>query len=69
MNGVAESLFVPDPPLPVRTLRCGKGKEAIEKMFSPEFRNRLDATIFSNPLSIEIIERVVRQVHQELVSR
>jgi ATP-dependent Clp protease ATP-binding subunit ClpA len=38
---------------------AGKGKEAIEKMFSPEFRNRLDATIFFNSLSLEIIERVV----------
>jgi len=37
----------------------GKGKEAIEKMFSPEFRNRLDSTIFFNALSPEVIERVV----------
>ena len=38
---------------------AGKGKEAIEKMFSPEFRNRLDAMITFNPLSQENIERVV----------
>ena len=37
----------------------GKGKEAIEKMFSPEFRNRLDATIFFNSLSPAVIEKVV----------
>ena len=37
----------------------GKGKEAIEKMFSPEFRNRLDATIFFNSLSPVVIEKVV----------
>ena len=37
----------------------GKGKEAVEKMFSPEFRNRLDATIFFNSLSPVVIEKVV----------
>ena len=37
----------------------GKGKEAIEKMFSPEFRNRLDATIFFNSLSPVVIEKIV----------
>jgi len=37
----------------------GKGKEAIEKMFSPEFRNRLDSTVFFNALSPAVIERVV----------
>jgi len=36
---------------------AGKGKEAIEKMFSPEFRNRLDAMITFNSLSQENIER------------
>jgi len=45
---------------------AGKGKEAIEKMFSPEFRNRLDATIFFNSLSLEIIERVVDKFITEL---
>jgi len=44
----------------------GKGKEAIEKMFNPEFRNRLDATIFFNSLSPEIIERVVDKFIMEL---
>ena len=44
----------------------GKGKEAIEKMFSPEFRNRLDATITFNPLSQENIERVVDKFIIEL---
>ncbi|MBI2088971.1 MAG: ATP-dependent Clp protease ATP-binding subunit ClpA [Deltaproteobacteria bacterium] len=44
----------------------GKGKEAIEKMFSPEFRNRLDATIFFNSLSLEIIEQVVDKFIMEL---
>ena len=44
----------------------GKGKEAIEKMFSPEFRNRLDAMITFNSLSMEIIERVVDKFIIEL---
>ncbi|HVO93964.1 MAG TPA: ATP-dependent Clp protease ATP-binding subunit ClpA, partial [Terriglobales bacterium] len=44
----------------------GKGKEAIEKMFSPEFRNRLDSIINFNPLSQENIERVVDKFIIEL---
>jgi len=45
---------------------AGKGKEAVEKMFSPEFRNRLDAMITFNPLSPENIERVVDKFIIEL---
>jgi ATP-dependent Clp protease ATP-binding subunit ClpA len=45
---------------------AGKGKEAIEKMFSPEFRNRLDAMITFNSLGMEIIERVVDKFIMEL---
>jgi ATP-dependent Clp protease ATP-binding subunit ClpA len=37
----------------------GKGKKAVEKFFSPEFRNRLDDIITFNPLSVEIMERIV----------
>ncbi len=44
----------------------GKGKEAIEKMFSPEFRNRLDAMVVFNSLSPEVIERVVDKFILEL---
>ena len=44
----------------------GKGKEAIEKMFSPEFRNRLDAMVSFNSLSPEVIERVVDKFIMEL---
>jgi len=35
-----------------------KGKTAIEKFFSPEFRNRLDEIIHFNPLTEEIMEKV-----------
>jgi len=36
-----------------------RGKGAIERTFSPEFRNRLDAWIAFNPLSREAVELVV----------
>jgi ATP-dependent Clp protease ATP-binding subunit ClpA len=45
---------------------AGKGKEAIEKMFSPEFRNRLDAMISFNSLNPENIARVVDKFIIEL---
>jgi ATP-dependent Clp protease ATP-binding subunit ClpA len=44
----------------------GKGKEAIERLFTPEFRNRLDDTIGFNPLSVEIMERIVDKFIDEL---
>jgi ATP-dependent Clp protease ATP-binding subunit ClpA len=37
----------------------GKGKKAIERYFSPEFRNRLDGIINFNPLSRHIMEMIV----------
>ena len=43
-----------------------KGKKAIEKFFNPEFRNRLDAIISFNPLTVEIMERVVDKFIDEL---
>jgi len=36
-----------------------KGDKAIEKFFSPEFRNRIDGIINFNHLSVEIMEKVV----------
>jgi ATP-dependent Clp protease ATP-binding subunit ClpA len=48
------------------TTNIGKGKEAIEKMFSPEFRNRLDAVIAFNPLNPEVILLVVDKFMGEL---
>ena len=43
-----------------------KGKEAIEKLFSPEFRNRLDGIINFAPLSAENIRMVVDKFINEL---
>ena len=39
--------------------RAGDDREAIERMFSPEFRNRLDAVIGFSSLSPEVVHRVV----------
>ncbi len=43
-----------------------KGRKAIERFFNPEFRNRLDAIITFNPLTHEIMEKVVDKFIQEL---
>jgi ATP-dependent Clp protease ATP-binding subunit ClpA len=43
-----------------------KAKGAIERTFSPEFRNRLDAWVAFEPLSFETIERVVDKFIGEL---
>ena len=42
-----------------RERRVGEDMEAVEKLFTPEFRNRLDAIIPFAPLSREVINRVV----------
>jgi ATP-dependent Clp protease ATP-binding subunit ClpA len=42
-----------------RGLKEGEDEEAIKRMFSPEFRNRLDATIGFAALNPEIVARVV----------
>ena len=43
------------------TQRAGEDEEAIKRMFSPEFRNRLDAVIAFSRLSREMISRVVEK--------
>ena len=43
-----------------------KGKEAIEKLFSPEFRNRLDGIINFSPLTADNIRMVVDKFIKEL---
>ena len=44
-----------------RGKREGEDTEAIKKLFTPEFRNRLDAVIAFAALSPEMIERVVEK--------
>jgi ATP-dependent Clp protease ATP-binding subunit ClpA len=46
--------------------RAAKGMKAIENLFSPEFRNRLDGIITFNGLSIEIMERIVDKFITEM---
>lgn len=46
-----------------------KGKEAVVKTFSPEFRNRLDAVITFNPLNGEVMKQVVDKFIRELQSQ
>jgi ATP-dependent Clp protease ATP-binding subunit ClpA len=49
-----------------REERTGDDQEAIERMFSPEFRNRLDAVIPFSSLPEEVIFRVVDKFVMEL---
>ena len=49
-----------------RTQRSGDDTEAINRMFSPEFRNRLDAIIAFAGLSKKIISRVVEKFIMQL---
>ncbi len=49
-----------------RTEREGEDEEAIERMFTPEFRNRLDAVIGFKSLSPEVVNRVVDKFVMQL---
>ena len=48
------------------TVRQGEDDEAIKRMFTPEFRNRLDATITFAGLTEEIVGRVVEKFVMQL---
>jgi ATP-dependent Clp protease ATP-binding subunit ClpA len=56
-----------------REAREGDDTEAINRLFTPEFRNRLDATIPFGHLSLEIVTQVVEkfiiQLEQQLADR
>jgi ATP-dependent Clp protease ATP-binding subunit ClpA len=51
----------------------GRSKAAVERVFSPEFRNRLDAIVTFRPLSAsvmeEIVDKFVLQLEQQLRER
>ncbi|MEL0088916.1 MAG: ATP-dependent Clp protease ATP-binding subunit ClpA [Rhodospirillales bacterium] len=49
-----------------RSIREGDDKEAINRLFTPEFRNRLDAIISFKALPPEVIDRVVDKFIAEL---
>jgi ATP-dependent Clp protease ATP-binding subunit ClpA len=44
----------------------GRGERAVERRFAPEFRNRLDAVLRFQPLSPELMERIVDKLLGEL---
>ncbi|WBU62642.1 ATP-dependent Clp protease ATP-binding subunit ClpA [Paracoccus aerodenitrificans] len=56
-----------------RDRREGEDTEAIEKTFTPEFRNRLDAVISFAPLSrdviVQVVEKFVLQLEAQLMDR
>ncbi len=49
-----------------REVRLGEDDEAIKRMFTPEFRNRLDAVISFAALTPEIVARVVEKFVMQL---
>jgi len=49
-----------------RDTRAGEDEEAIKRLFTPEFRNRLDATIAFAGLTPEIVARVVEKFVMQL---
>jgi ATP-dependent Clp protease ATP-binding subunit ClpA len=49
-----------------QSVATGSQDGAIKRLFKPEFRNRLDETIHFEPLSREIIERIVVKLIGEL---
>jgi len=56
-----------------RERRTGEDTAAIERTFSPEFRNRLDATISFGPLSkeviLQVVDKFVLQLEAQLMDR
>ena len=57
----------------LRRAAASRSKAAVERVFSPEFRNRLDAIVTFRPLTAvvmeEIVEKFVLQLEQQLAER
>jgi ATP-dependent Clp protease ATP-binding subunit ClpA len=49
--------------------RAGDGKKEIERLFSPEFRNRLDAVVTFNDLPPEVMGKVVDKFVAEVAAQ
>ena len=49
-----------------QTVDLSASKNAIEKLFSPEFRNRLTETVFFEPLTPDIMVQIVAKFMEEL---
>jgi ATP-dependent Clp protease ATP-binding subunit ClpA len=52
-----------------RRTSAGKSKAAIERVFSPEFRNRLDAIVTFKGLTMEVMETIVEKFILQLESQ
>ncbi|MFP9202838.1 hypothetical protein ACLI2R_17055, partial [Enterococcus faecalis] len=56
-----------------RDRREGEDREAIERTFTPEFRNRLDAVISFAPLPreviVQVVEKFILQLEAQLMDR
>jgi ATP-dependent Clp protease ATP-binding subunit ClpA len=66
--GFAEGVSSFDEDLRGKTA-AGKAKTALERVFSPEFRNRLDAIVMFKPLSPDAMETIVDKFILELESQ
>jgi ATP-dependent Clp protease ATP-binding subunit ClpA len=53
----------------LRRVAAGKSKAAIERVFSPEFRNRLDAIVTFKSLTMEVMETIVEKFVLQLESQ
>ncbi|RAH98144.1 ATP-dependent Clp protease ATP-binding subunit ClpA [Acuticoccus sediminis] len=49
-----------------RARRAGEDQEAINRLFTPEFRNRLDAIVPFSPLPADVVHRVVEKFVMQL---
>jgi len=59
--GFADSSTSDDQDDAMRRVAAGKSKAAIERVFSPEFRNRLDAIVTFRGLTPEVMETIVEK--------
>ncbi len=53
----------------LQRVAAGKSKAAIERVFSPEFRNRLDAIVTFKSLTLEVMETIVEKFVLQLESQ
>jgi ATP-dependent Clp protease ATP-binding subunit ClpA len=53
----------------LRRAAAGKSKAAIERVFSPEFRNRLDAIVTFKSLTLDVMETIVEKFVLQLESQ
>jgi ATP-dependent Clp protease ATP-binding subunit ClpA len=55
------------------SIGISKGKDAIERTFSPEFRNRLDAWVVFNQLGhdniVQVVDKFINEVRAQLVEK